>query len=552
MAKVKKTLSDEVKKRYSFERNTFSVLPNDKLRVEVGDSKQEDFYPQFKVQKWDNEANFSARLVHDEANPTVETKGDQIHWKGNKVETKFYELAPSPDLEEGGFEFEVVLKEKPAQNYVEFTIQTKGLEFYYQPALTEEEIANGDERPENVVGSYAIYKTGNYGKKDYTTGKVGHIYRPKIYDARGSWVWGELSIDPEAGKLRVTIPPMFLVRAKYPVYHAAGLTFGYTTVGATSANFTGSIGSIATGAAGTISSLHFYGRKQGGGGAISLYAALYGVTGTTPTTLLTSETAAVSLTTTVQWRTVNVTPYVSPGAANYSIAQGGRSSGITYYSDAGAANQLCTGTMTGAWPAGGWATAYQSRIMSAYATYTAPGGGTSWSWPIAETVTVSESLAKRVGSRRTDTVLPVDQDFETGQARLADNVTVSESLKNNPDKYLTETVTVAESLAPSTAKVLTETVTVSESLGKAIYATITETVGVQDSLSGPLSAGLNDMVVTSDELTATVTYLLSLTEDVTVEDNLFAGEDRPATTFMQFADGRWQLVVNGVIVQEYF
>lgn len=33
----------------------------DKIEVFVGDDKQPDFKPQFKVQRWDNEVNFSMR-----------------------------------------------------------------------------------------------------------------------------------------------------------------------------------------------------------------------------------------------------------------------------------------------------------------------------------------------------------------------------------------------------------------------------------------------------------------------------------------------------------
>jgi len=32
--------------------------PKDKISVEIGDSKQKDFYPQLKVMRWDNEVNF--------------------------------------------------------------------------------------------------------------------------------------------------------------------------------------------------------------------------------------------------------------------------------------------------------------------------------------------------------------------------------------------------------------------------------------------------------------------------------------------------------------
>ena len=60
---------------YAFKNNTYFATPKDdpkdRIEVEIGDSKQPDFYPQFKVMRWDNECNFSARLVHDEKTPVV-------------------------------------------------------------------------------------------------------------------------------------------------------------------------------------------------------------------------------------------------------------------------------------------------------------------------------------------------------------------------------------------------------------------------------------------------------------------------------------------------
>jgi len=37
--------------------------PKDRIEIEVGDSKQEDFKPQTKIMRWDNQCNFSIRLI---------------------------------------------------------------------------------------------------------------------------------------------------------------------------------------------------------------------------------------------------------------------------------------------------------------------------------------------------------------------------------------------------------------------------------------------------------------------------------------------------------
>jgi hypothetical protein len=105
-----------------------------------------------------------------------------------------------------------------------------------QPELTPEEIAEGTDRPENVVGSYAVYhKTKRdhvIGQTNYATGKAFHIYRPKVWDADGNEIWAELSYAD--GTLSVTVPQSFLDSAVYPV--RVDPTFGYTSLGATGNN----------------------------------------------------------------------------------------------------------------------------------------------------------------------------------------------------------------------------------------------------------------------------------------------------------------------------
>src|SRR3989304_7465306 len=119
----------------------YFVTPKDDVKdfisVEIGDTKQVDFQPQVKIMRWDNEVNFSLRLVHEELTPQVatitSTEGEKILWLGEKIEAYFYEV-------DNGTEFEVILKQPPKTNVIEFTLNTKGLDFFYQPELTQEEI----------------------------------------------------------------------------------------------------------------------------------------------------------------------------------------------------------------------------------------------------------------------------------------------------------------------------------------------------------------------------------------------------------------------------
>ena len=257
----------------------------ERLEVVIGDDKQPDFKPQIKILKWSNECNASFRLVDDEkVLPIIKKVGKKLKYIKNKKELHFYNIEPNKELREGGYEFEVILKEKPSTNKLEFTIKTKGLKFYYQPPMTEEKLEEGQtadethiydkdgnviaERPENVVGSYAVYhesKSGDYSKmggKNYRAGKAFHIYRPRIEDANGNWTWGKLNIDEKKGILTIEIDQNFLDKAVYPV--KVDPTFGYDTLGGSRqiiAHWTDDscrrIGNGEwTGASGTIDSIH--------------------------------------------------------------------------------------------------------------------------------------------------------------------------------------------------------------------------------------------------------------------------------------------------------
>jgi hypothetical protein len=166
------------------------------------------------------------------------------------------------------FDIDFTLHAKPETNVFEYKIEgAEEFEFFYQPELTPEEIAEGAERPENVIGSFAVYhKTkANHriGSVNYATGKAFHIYRPKAIDANGAEVWAELSYSE--GVLTVTVPEKWLETAVYPVI--VDPTFGYASIGVTSttcysdadANETsGRQGSLFTGIDGTITQVNAY------------------------------------------------------------------------------------------------------------------------------------------------------------------------------------------------------------------------------------------------------------------------------------------------------
>jgi len=247
----KKKLTPEISEKYTVENNTFLATPKDNpkdlVQLELGDSKTLDkMLPQQKIMRWDNECNVSIRLK-DFDNFTVETEGEKIKLLKPEKEVHFYQIEEG----EGASEFEIILNEKPKTNVMEFSLVDKDVDYFPQPELEDSEIEGFEEmtveelltekrkrRPENVVGSYAVYaktpKTNWTGGKEYKCGKIGHIFRPKIIDSAGTEVWGDLHI--ENGILSVTIPQSFIDTAQYPIRHAAGLTWGYGGEGGSSSS----------------------------------------------------------------------------------------------------------------------------------------------------------------------------------------------------------------------------------------------------------------------------------------------------------------------------
>jgi len=238
--------STDIKADYVLEGTTLKATPkdDDKDRIEVWIGEKSDlellggktnFEPKLTIARWDSEVEFSivpkGLDLIETKDKNVKFKGDKIKFETPKVDYHLYELTEG----EGGFEFEIILKEKPDTNVIEFTLVDKGIKYFYQPELTQEEINFGAFRPENIIGSYIVYasenKTNLVGGKEYKTGQVGIIYRPKATDAEGNWTWEELSI--ENGLLTIKIPQKFLDNAVYPI-KSKGVNFGYETLGASS------------------------------------------------------------------------------------------------------------------------------------------------------------------------------------------------------------------------------------------------------------------------------------------------------------------------------
>jgi len=115
------------------------------------------------------------------------------------------------------FEYDCILEKEPESNVVSLMIVGgEHFDFYQQPYYIKDPY---------LKGSYAVYKKNTLIGEG--TGKLCHIHRPLIIDARGRRVWGTLAVI--GNELKITIPEKWLSEAKYPVI--VDPVVGTTTVG---------------------------------------------------------------------------------------------------------------------------------------------------------------------------------------------------------------------------------------------------------------------------------------------------------------------------------
>ena len=78
-----------------------------------------------------NKVSYNSDDVSVEFYPKRPEMTNEEDINGNKYETTINE--------DGGIEFDTILHKKPISNKIIFPIDSKGLEFYYQPGLNEED-----------------------------------------------------------------------------------------------------------------------------------------------------------------------------------------------------------------------------------------------------------------------------------------------------------------------------------------------------------------------------------------------------------------------------
>ena len=292
---------------------------------------------------------------------------------------------------DGGYEFDITLTKKPLSNVVRFRVNNSDFDFFYQPFLTAEERLKMDVygelfRPPEVEGSYAVYHKTKKGG-EYRTGKFCHIYRPKIFDASGNWVWGVLDYKDDI--LSIEIPREFLNTAIYPV--RVDPTFGYGTQGGSYIGLSfGGIsyirGALFTGVAGTGTNIIAYISPTASIEVAKNYKYAVYVHGDLSllTNGITNE-GTYAISEAEGWKTLNFTSaptftavdYLLAGWSSPGIASGDPELNIAY--DTGDANQGHTRQQdyVANWPNPLTVDSHDTNKYSIYATYTPGGGGTT-------------------------------------------------------------------------------------------------------------------------------------------------------------------------------
>jgi len=318
------------------------------------------------------------------------------------------------EIREGSLKWDVIYDDPsalPADGIERFQLEfPDGLTWHYQPALTAEEIAEGAERPDNVVGSYAGYwnQAGRYLDKNgeeianYETGKFAHLYRPEMVDAAGNRCWAEQEL--VGNELRVTLPAEWMAAAVYPV--RLDPTFGYESVGSTlfaSGSMRGTAHTLPVAA--TINSMTVYHQvtaAQSGNVNAAIYekatAALLSQAGPVGCSTVQPLAEGVSGWGTIPW------PELSLAAGDYvlvflwgvtSTDRRGRYDAVSCWR-----YSLVSAATT---PPDPWSGTAETAafLLSAYATYTESGGGggstldTSSAWQIYTAAEINTAWAIR-------------------------------------------------------------------------------------------------------------------------------------------------------------
>lgn len=376
------------------------------ISVEIGDTKQTVMFPQVKFSKWANECNFSIRILGiDISNISPNHVGDKIEFTiGNNYILRFYDTNGF-NSEGSGFEFELEIKKKPVRNYFDFSFESKNITADYQPPLTdltamyqakfgsnitvtatEVRLSDGTlvaSRPDNVVGSYAIYHNSKQNN-EYKTGKLFHLYAPYLIDAHGNKSKCTLTLDLVTKTGRLTADQTFLNNATYPI--VLDPTFGYTSIGASSDSYDNGVfmeANVTTdaGGFGTMSDIKVAAWCANSGKHIRL--AVYSVSGNDRNLIANTDSGQIEISRTTkptqdsEW-TVSTSPTANVTDTTVAICMNNDDYTVYMAGDSAASHLQYIYSAYGDFPdASKTLSGYYTFKFSAYATYSSGGGGSS-------------------------------------------------------------------------------------------------------------------------------------------------------------------------------
>lgn len=214
----------EIKNTYEVKSATLVRKAPDQnsMQVSVGDPSAKEFTPDLTLSRWDNEVSMKIKPDVSQVSAkdkTLSFDNNKITFSTPEVDYTYYD---KPDASpEGGYEFEVIYNQKPVSNIVEIPIETKNLDFYYQPPPSCQGDKCLNKQSDISTISYSAYPHNPPSRpadgKIHRVGAAFNLFRPKIIDQAGAWVWADMDIDADQGKMTITIPPDFLASASYPI-----------------------------------------------------------------------------------------------------------------------------------------------------------------------------------------------------------------------------------------------------------------------------------------------------------------------------------------------
>ena len=283
---------------------TADGLGDVKPSVLIGGKATDKFIPNVNASFYDDEFFIN---LNRKGKPAVSGKSSSAEIVGDDKDIFHID-------DQGRLKWDIEFGECPKSLTLSWEIKcSDAIEFYYQGPLTEEEIKDGCVRPDEIVGSYAVYC--NKANNKYKTGKLCHIPRPFVIDANGSREWCDMLITD--GVLTITLPELFMQSAVYPV--RLDPTIGYTTAGASSAassRYLESINdSVTMPVNGTASKVYAY--MKGSGADHSALLGFYNASSGLPASLVDGNKSVTVNSATPTWYNADVSGSLASASVYY-------------------------------------------------------------------------------------------------------------------------------------------------------------------------------------------------------------------------------------------